>query len=173
MCLQRYCKTQNLVGHGVYIPRFLPQKLSWILFQYISKIRPLEVLFLQILHPGEEGIKAAVEFKNFLFCQNGKRMSAESICHSFASSMAKYGLNLGIRTYRHVAIHFARHHLKFPSMVQDSYLDLQAGHSTVTGSVHYGRESSELLTQTAELEHQFFLASTDWQNLFQSRFGRQ
>ena len=171
MLIQRYSKTTNLTGHGTYIPRFLPQNLARTLLKYLTFVRPLECAFVESF-PEDAGEAASTfgDYRQFLFCSNGKRMDEQAIRDTLASTMKKNGLNLTVRSYRHVSIAFARHHLKLSKHILEQLpFDEQASHSEETGTTRYGFGSSDSLWDTAEREHEFFLVSYAWQILLQSQ----
>jgi len=166
MILQRYCKTQNVVGHGVYIPRFLEIDLARILTSYLCLVRPLEILFLRV----QCNDNVSAEYATYLWCKNMGRVSADSICQHFQYLMRRQNLDVGIRGYRHIAIGFARHHLKIPARCNEFFklFDLQAAHSEKTGMERYGISHSDKGC-SPELESDFYLISQGWQNLLRSR----
>lgn len=77
--------------------RFLPKDLAILVTQYLSYIRPLEILFSQTLY----GTDATKDYNSYLFMKKGKRMNADDIRNSFKSEMLHYGLELTISGWRY------------------------------------------------------------------------
>ena len=152
--------------------RFLPRDVGTILMVYLSVVRPIEIAFLRFLEKDEQvREQKTADYQHFVFCLNGRRMSSDQICYSFESTMAKFGIPIGVSQYRHVAIAFARHHIKDITAIayQEHYMetdafDLQAVHSVKTGITSYGISSTDLPSMSSEVELSYFHVSRKWQN---------
>jgi hypothetical protein len=176
MLLQRYSKTRNLTGSDLYVARFLDTETAGLLFGYLAQVRPIETRLLVALAADAEGTPAhdhwatcARVSDSVLFCRGGRPYSDDTVGTTFRSVMATttvgLGESVGLLQFRHVAIRFARTHLKVDGALLSlmEAIDYQAAHSSQVGMTVYARAFGQ--RGRDEDERQYFLISSAWQQL--------
>ena len=165
MLLTTYHKSQNVIGRGRPVARFLPKEVSTLVLKYIALVKPLESLAAGALYSGK---KAEDTHRTYLFARRGKRMDGKGICTSFSLSMHKVvGFGLKISDYRHLYTTVAK---KFLGGLSKEAKGLpfheQAAHSAETGEYTYGITSCDHHQITTNGMLLFWRCSNEWQALF-------
>ena len=165
MVLTTYHKSQNVIGRGRPVARFLPRLISDLVLKYITLVKPLESIAAGILYGGE---KAEDAHRTYLFARRGRRMGGKNICSSFSLTMHRVvGFGLKFSDYRHLYTTLAKY---FMGDVAKQKANLpfheQAAHSAQTGEYTYGITSSDHLQITANGMLLFWRCSNEWHALF-------
>jgi hypothetical protein len=147
---------------GMLIIRFMPKELGIILAEYLSVVRPLEVFFSE-----KYGCEGASDLNEFLWADYRKGIwDGDFLSDRLQISTSGHGIHgLGFQEYRQVATAFMEKHLKHREDDSDSWLDLQAGHSSHTREMEYARSTEDHRQVSREAMHKFFLISTEWHRL--------
>jgi superfamily II DNA or RNA helicase len=120
------------------IPRYIPKEVSKLLLQYLTYVRPIEILFAETFDlPGAESLRL------YLFSDPMHRepWSGDRFCLYFRQITNEWlGRPLGVSSYRQAAIALARWHLmRYLILDQDvNILDLQGSHGSRVANEHYG-----------------------------------
>ncbi|KAL7747793.1 hypothetical protein RI367_006917 [Sorochytrium milnesiophthora] len=153
----RYNKSTATTGYDKSIPRYPSPEVSTLLLDYLSVIKPMEVLLTSYAH----GNAAAQVHRDMIFCLQGVPWSGEYVRNVYkrvwvdvhaAGAGAPF---VGFGQYRQAVKGFCRR--RMPELYQqqfkyDQAWDEQTGHSAATANRHYGRSSDELTDMT---EHYF------------------
>jgi superfamily II DNA helicase RecQ len=173
MLVQRYSKTDNMLGNNREImrflyfdPRFMPKRLSRFVFYYLVYIRPV-VFSIKAENTAANRLELAIESNTFYFGNqaiNIKRSIVSALSEGF-----QFKINFG--EYRQLCSLILHQHFDVEVNVSDATdndtdignLHSQAGHSTGTARSIYGfaTVSRTMETPKAQLD-KFFLASLKW-----------
>ncbi|KAL7749291.1 hypothetical protein RI367_005443 [Sorochytrium milnesiophthora] len=153
----RYNKSTATTGYDKSIPRYPSPEVSTLLLDYLSVVKPMEVLLTSYAH----GKAAAQVHRDMIFCLQGVPWSGEYVRHVYKRVWLDVHAEgagapfVGFGQYRQAVKGFCRRLM--PELYQqqfkyDQAWDEQAGHSAATANRHYGRSSDELTDMT---EHYF------------------
>ncbi|KAL7750726.1 hypothetical protein RI367_003683 [Sorochytrium milnesiophthora] len=153
----RYNKSTATTGYDKSIPRYPSPEVSILLLDYLSVIKPMEVLLTSYAH----GNAAAQVHRDMIFCLQGVPWSGEYVRNVYKRAWLDVHAEgagapfVGFGQYRQAVKGFCRRLM--PELYQqqfkyDQAWDEQAGHSATTANRHYGRSSDELTDMT---EHYF------------------
>lgn len=142
----------------------MPHDLSEILTIYLSYVKPAELFYSETVL-----MEQNIEW-DFLFSSRGVRLTESQTRQIFASQMAEYGIPIGFLEYRHVVKAFAEKHIP-TSDSPSNLIHSQFGHSSLTGSVRYGRDQFQFhnIPRDKLVESQNF--SKLWCNLLENGNG--
>lgn len=126
--------------------RFLPHEVASLLLTYLAAVRPFSI-YLSSTLPGPPNAAAAA--KTWLWVENGDQVSSSTLSRWWKEEFARAtGKSIMFAEMRHVLIAFLDK-LVLPHLQGRTHmgnvLDLQAGHTTSTAAVHYGRTAGESL----------------------------
>lgn len=146
--------------------RFLAPELGYLMVEYLSIIRPIEIFF-----SAHFKLLGHSDLKEFLWADhkrgiwNGDYLSG--LLKKYTSTGGLPGL--GFQEYRQVATAFMERHLKFKvnemQNIWDAIYDLQAGHSSHTAGTAYAIASTDHRSISRDALHKYFLASKGWYEL--------
>jgi hypothetical protein len=147
---------------NLLIVRFMPKELGMLLAEYLSVVRPLEVFFSE-----KYGCDGASDLNEFLWADYRKGVwDGDFLSDRLQISTSGHGMHgLGFQEYRQVATAFMERHLKHREDDSDSWLDIQAGHSSHTREMEYARSTEDHRQVSREAMHKFFLISKEWHKL--------
>ncbi len=165
--IMQYHKSTNVRGQDQFVPMLIPKSLAQILVYYLIHIRPVEAFFAGILW----GAEAEKNYREFLYMQNGKRVTSEQFSSHLQRWSSKYfDSELSVNPYRHIAIALKRAFI--PPSYNDPFAgndvgDLAAGHSSKQAGQTYATEVSSLPFLTSDA----MLTFGDWCELWHDVLG--
>ena len=145
--IYRVVKMTNIMGSLAWIPTLLPSVLSELLDRYLLLIRPVEIIFTEIL----SGPASRALYEQFLWVQDGKRIDSPRFSQQLADMTEQYmGCRASIRILRHMTISIMREFTYTPT--ETNYIgDLVSNHSSHQAQKTYAREKGQLPFLTTDL----------------------
>jgi hypothetical protein len=145
MCIAGgYSKTDSINSAQSVRPKMLSSALAEILARYLALVRPLEQFLDRVLRPDHP----TARYTTHLFLERCGPVPKDWLrkhlqLHFTRAEASPYG----VAAYRHAYIAFGRQLLgkeyePIEADEDDTYFDLQAGHSTLTANTIYARERS-------------------------------
>lgn len=141
MLFSLYGKADNLRGSQRPIVRFLCRDTSFLLINYLTCIRDMEVVASKVLDGAEE----TDSYNHALPIKEGKRMSSHHLLESISRAFQKHlKVPSNLNSWRHMAIACMDRFLKHSNVSRtmcNGPLDSQAGHSQQAASRIYRRSN--------------------------------
>jgi len=148
--VNRRTKTETQVGRETFIPTKCYPRLSRLLEQYFLVIRPLEKELAYHVY----GKESSQLYSDYMWVQEGKKMTARSMYKEFRKFLAKYcKVDAGIKVYRQLCVEIGRTFLGSEYEIVEGGLELlsaQRGHSLRVEQVQYAPEVNHLPAMSSD-----------------------
>ena len=165
MLLSLYGKADNLRGSQRPVARFLCKDTSFLLINYLTYVREMEVVASEVLYKADQ----TTLYNQLLAVKEGRALLSRDLSEGISRIfLAHFKIALPLNSWRHMAIawtHRFLKHTKDPELACNGSLDSQAGHSQQTASKVYGRSNFDHPSIGRDEFQLYRLASVEWHKL--------
>lgn len=173
MLLSVYGKADNLRGTQRPVARFLCRDTTFLLINYLTYVREMEVVASRVLFG--VGSDEGALYDRLLAVENGRAITSRDLSEDMARLFLNhFRVSVTLNPWRHMAIAWMHRFLKY-GLARDvdhpdgsgwnGPLDSQAGHSQQAASRLYGRSNFDHPSIGRDEFQLYRLASVEWHRL--------